>query len=99
MKLLTLIISILIGSNIAVGQDVDSLQKQFAYHFKKLDKAAKKSKADTIYCCQASANFMERNTPVETGTMGNILGRWGFTRQALRQWHEWYDKKYKAGNN
>jgi hypothetical protein len=37
---------------------------------------------------------MERKTYIETGTMGNMLGRYGFTKGALKQWHDWYDKKY-----
>ena len=77
----------------------DSAQKLFSYHFKILDKAAKKSKVDTIYCFRSSVDFMERYTQIEPGTLGNFLGRLGFTKVALMQWHEWYDKKYKAKNN
>ena len=79
-------------------QNVDSLKKQFVKHFKALDKAARKnnkiSNADIIYCCQSSVNFMADKTDIEPGTMGNRLGYPGFTKEALKQWHEWYDKKY-----
>lgn len=79
-------------------QNVDSLKKQFAKHFKVLDKAAKKknkgSNTDVIYCCQAAVNFMADKTNIEPGTMGNRLGYPGFTKVALKQWHKWYYKKY-----
>jgi hypothetical protein len=87
------------AQNKEVSGATDSTQKLFVHHFKILDKAAKKSKVDTIYCCRSSVNFMERYTQIEPGTMGNFLGRLGFTKVALKQWHEWYDKKYKARNN
>ena len=77
----------------------DSLKKEFDYYFKVLNKAARESKIDTIYCCQVSADFMERYTYIQTGTMGNMLGRYGFTKEALTQWHEWYVKKYGRMRN
>lgn len=98
MKVILLAICLFVLNTIMLGQNAtnkgDSLKKEFAYHFKILDRAAKKSKADTIYCCRGSTGFMEKYTDVESGTMGNILGRYGFTKQALRKWHEWYNKKY-----
>ena len=97
MKLILLIIYSLILSTSVFSQSTsysDSLKKEFDYHFKVLDRAAKKSKTDTIYCCQVSADFMERNTYIETGTVGNMLGRYGFTKETLKQWHKWYNNKY-----
>lgn len=97
MKVIILAICSFVLSITVAGQNLpinDSLKKDFAFHFKILDRAAKKSKADTIYCCRGSTGFMEKYTDIESGTMGNILGRYGFTREALRQWHEWYNKKY-----
>ena len=36
---------------------------------------------------------------IATGTMGNMLGRYGFTKEALKQWHEWYIKKHGRKQN
>lgn len=74
---------------------IDSFKAQFAYHFKILDSASKNNKRDTIYCCRASANFMEYHTEIEAGTMGSYFGRLGFTKEALNIWHNWYDRKYR----
>lgn len=84
------------AQNKVMAGSSDSIQKLFPYHFKKLDKAAKKNKVDTIYCCMASVDFMERFTKIEPGVMGNYLGRFGFTKVALKQWHEWYDKRISS---
>ena len=98
MKVILLAICLFVLNTVILGQNAtnkdDSLKKEFAVHFKILDRAAKKSKADTIYCCRGSATFMEYQTKIETGTMGNVFGRYGFTREALKQWHEWCNKKY-----
>jgi hypothetical protein len=72
----------------------DSLRKQFIYHFKILDAASKINRGDTVYCCRTSVNFMEYHTEIEAGTIGNVLGRLGFTKAALNKWHEWYRSKY-----
>lgn len=73
----------------------DSIKRLFVNHFKILDKAARKSRADTVYCCTSSVDFMEGYTKIEPETEGSFTGRWGFTKVALKQWHEWYNEKYK----
>lgn len=73
----------------------DSTQRLFSYHFKILDSAAKGSRVDTIGGFIQSVSFMEKHTRIESGTEGSFLGRLGFTKTALNQWHEWYDKRYK----
>lgn len=73
---------------------VDSLKREFIHHFKILDAASKTAKADTVYCCRVSVAFMEYHTEIEAGTMGNVLGRLGFTKEALTKWRSWYRSKY-----
>jgi hypothetical protein len=80
-------------------RDVDRLKKQFVKYFKALDRKAVKNNmnndTDVIYCCQSAINFMADKTDIEPGTIGNRLGYPGFTKASLKQWHEWYDKKYR----
>lgn len=72
-----------------------NIKKEIIFHLNVLDSAARKHKEDTIYCCGASASLMEKYTDIETGTAGNMLARYGFTKEALKNWHKWFDEKYK----
>lgn len=73
----------------------DSTQRLFSYHFKILDSAAIESRVDTIGGFIQSVSFMEKHTGIESGTEGSFLGRLGFTKTALKHWHDWYNKRYK----
>lgn len=87
------------------GQNFNARQS-FDHHFKILDSLSFCTSADTIYTVKhvESVSFMEKNTKIYSSTSGNFYGRLGFTKEDLRMWHEWYEKKYskkkmKLGNN
>lgn len=91
----------LLALNNAFSQEIkhvdtakDNIQTDLIRHLKILDEASKNAKEDTIYCCVASINFLERETLISAGTIGNIIGTFGFTKEALMQWYKWYEKKY-----
>ena len=78
------------------GQKVDKKQS-FDSHFKILDSLASTTKGDTIYTGRyvESISFMEKHTKIHSSTSGNFYGRLGFTKENLRMWHEWYDRRYR----
>lgn len=106
-----LLISAFYGCNTADNPDkksIDSVKKadsqsnmelddsMFQYHFRVLDSVSKASPDYTFYyCCNPSINFMEVNTRIEAHSEGTQLGRLGFTKKDLQNWHDWYEKKYK----
>ncbi len=84
----------LIFSNVkAQTSQMDYLRNNFLHHFRILDSAQKvNKKLDTICCCNASINFMDLTTSLDTHTIGNVFGRSCFTKQELIDWHKWYKK-------
>lgn len=74
----------------------DSDRIQIIQNLKILDEAAKNAISDTIYCCWGSITFLESKTYIDAGTVGNRLGTFGFTKEALCEWHKWYSKKYES---
>jgi hypothetical protein len=67
----------------------------FKYHFNILDSAIRAKPNDSIYtCCSPSIKFMEVNTGIDAHSDGTLLGKLVFSKEDLRKWHEWYDKKY-----
>lgn len=89
-------------SHDALGQEInklsttiDSSEAELIQHLKILDEASKNSKEDTIYCCWGSITFLERKSYISAGTIGSIIGTFGFTKEALAHWHKWYEKKYE----
>lgn len=86
--------------NIATS-NIDSLNSNtrlqdslFQYHFKILDSIIKIHPKDTFYYeTNPSIRFMETNTTIEAHSEGTQLGRLGFTKKDLENWHEWYEKK------
>ncbi len=68
----------------------------FTYHLKVLDSVANAHPRDTLYkCCFSSVNFIEAKTGIEANVDGDYFGAIGFTKKDLRNWQDWYDKKYK----
>jgi hypothetical protein len=42
---------------------------------------------------------MEAYTGIVADVDGDYFGPVGFTKEDLRKWHEWYDKKYGRKND
>ena len=92
-RYLTLLL-LVIGVN-SYGQKISERQS-FNTHFKILDSLASVTRNDTIYTGRyvESISFMEKHTKIHSSTSGNFYGRLGFTKENLRLWHEWYNKRY-----
>jgi hypothetical protein len=64
--------------------------------FRILDSAANANPKDTFYnCCYDYVDFLETKTRIIANVDGDYVGPTGFTKNDLRKWHEWYDKKYR----
>ena len=86
-----LIIFLLAASSNSFGQRAKTKQS-FAICFRILDSLALLTNTDTVYAVKSveSVHFMEMHTKIYSSTTGNFYGRLGFTKDNLKQWHEWY---------
>lgn len=93
-KTISILLLISVCSFSVYAQQGKQSVEQFKYHFRILDSVAKVTTSDTLSNCIASVQFMEKHTSIEASTDGNYFGKLTCTKNDLKRWHEWYQKKY-----
>jgi len=84
------------SSNGSINPNKQLADSEFVQYFRVLDSAAAEVKSDTIvHCCIGPIAFMEINTKIPASSPGGFTGKMFFTKNDLKRWHEWYDKKFK----
>lgn len=65
-----------------------------AYYFRIMDSLVAVAPNDTLYECLNCVRFMKDETGIPSTGKVTYFGQFDFTKEDLRKWHDWYDKKY-----
>ena len=79
-----------------IGNSQSLNRGQFVIYLNQLGSLSSKSIADTIYSSKIgnAIKYLEMTSKIPSSIHGNFYGKFGFTKQDLIKWHNWYSHKY-----